>query len=173
MMWQMWTAVSAGNHFFSSAVAQLNVSGIQFGIMMCAPNEHELLFDPLLMWFMAYSGTVCSLMFYDVSSPSIQGLNWRLMLGSGCVPPIIVFLQVIFLPESPRWLLEKGRVGPELPFLTERHGAHLSYFRLGKQSLPVAQTPPTVSAFTLCACLPARIADLPGNSSDIEAVRSP
>lgn len=54
-------------------------------------------------------GYICGLIFYDVSSSSIEGLNWRLMLGSGCVPPIIVFIQVLFLPESPRWLLQKKR----------------------------------------------------------------
>lgn len=54
-------------------------------------------------------GYVCDLMFYNVKSDSIVGLNWRLMLGSGVVPPIIVFVQVLFLPESPRWLLEKKR----------------------------------------------------------------
>jgi hypothetical protein len=55
-------------------------------------------------------GYVCGLMFYNVSdTANITGLNWRLMLGSGVVPPIIVFLQVIWLPESPRWLLGKNR----------------------------------------------------------------
>lgn len=63
------------------------------------------------MWtaFGIMIGYVCGLIFYNVSSSSIEGLNWRLMLGSGCVPPIIVFFQVLFLPESPRWLLQKRR----------------------------------------------------------------
>jgi len=54
-------------------------------------------------------GYVCSLIFYNVSSDSIEGLNWRLTLGSGIVPPIIVFLQVLWCPESPRWYLQKGK----------------------------------------------------------------
>jgi MFS family permease len=54
-------------------------------------------------------GYICGLIFYNVRSDSIEGLNWRLMLGSGCVPPIIVFAQVLFLPESPRWLLSKKK----------------------------------------------------------------
>ncbi|KAL0564515.1 hypothetical protein V5O48_017532 [Marasmius crinis-equi] len=64
------------------------------------------------MWtaFGIMIGYVCNLMFYHVKdTANIKGLNWRLMLGSGCVPPIIVFAQVLFVPESPRWLLLKNR----------------------------------------------------------------
>ncbi|KAL8741980.1 MAG: hypothetical protein Q9190_005473 [Brigantiaea leucoxantha] len=37
-------------------------------------------------------------------------LNWRLMLGSTVVLPIIVCAQVYYCPESPRWLIKKNRV---------------------------------------------------------------
>ena len=37
-------------------------------------------------------------------------LNWRLMLGSTVIAPIIVCSQVYFCPESPRWYLKKGKV---------------------------------------------------------------
>ncbi|GAA6021550.1 hypothetical protein JCM10207_005064 [Rhodosporidiobolus poonsookiae] len=56
-------------------------------------------------------GTVSSLVFYHVPDPSsgITGLNWRLMLGSAALPAFFVMAQVFFCPESPRWLISKGR----------------------------------------------------------------
>ncbi|GAA5820262.1 hypothetical protein JCM3770_002444 [Rhodotorula araucariae] len=57
-------------------------------------------------------GTVSSLAFYKVPDPTsaaITGLNWRLMLGSACLPAFVVMAQVYFCPESPRWLIGRGR----------------------------------------------------------------
>ena len=55
-------------------------------------------------------GTVSSLVFYRVpDKPNITGLNWRLMLGSACLPALLVCAQVYFTPESPRWLIQRGR----------------------------------------------------------------
>ncbi len=57
-------------------------------------------------------GTVSSLIFKGVPDPAgvaITGLNWRLMLGSAVLPALVVAPLVLFCPESPRWLLQKGR----------------------------------------------------------------
>lgn len=48
--------------------------------------------------------------FYFVPDRSgIVGLNWRLMLASAGIPALFVMGQVYMCPESPRWLLTKGR----------------------------------------------------------------
>jgi Sugar (and other) transporter len=53
---------------------------------------------------------VMSLAFYHVKDThNITGLNWRLMLGSAGLPAVSVMTQVYLLPESPRWLMKKGR----------------------------------------------------------------
>jgi len=55
-------------------------------------------------------GYVFSLAFFHVPSNGISGgLNWRLMLGSAMLPATIACFQIPFIPESPRWLMGKGR----------------------------------------------------------------
>lgn len=55
-------------------------------------------------------GYVASLAFYHVPDRGIAGgLNWRLMLGSAGIPAFFVLFQVPYVPESPRWLMGKGR----------------------------------------------------------------
>lgn len=56
-------------------------------------------------------GYVADIAFYNVPDRSgIEGLNWRLMLGSAAIPPLVVMVLVFFLPESPRWYLSKNRL---------------------------------------------------------------
>ncbi|KAI5211570.1 hypothetical protein AUEXF2481DRAFT_5251 [Aureobasidium subglaciale EXF-2481] len=63
------------------------------------------------MWtaFGIMLGFVASVAFYGVSAEGYSGLNWRLMLASTSVPPIIVCCMTFFAPESPRWLMSQGR----------------------------------------------------------------
>ncbi|OJT05084.1 Major myo-inositol transporter IolT [Trametes pubescens] len=64
------------------------------------------------MWtaFGIMLGTVMSLAFFRVHDTAhVHGLNWRLMLASAGIPALIIMTQVYLCPESPRWLIGKGR----------------------------------------------------------------
>ncbi|EGN94806.1 hypothetical protein SERLA73DRAFT_187864 [Serpula lacrymans var. lacrymans S7.3] len=64
------------------------------------------------MWtaFGIMFGDLLDVAFYFVPNKhNATGLNWRLMLGSAGIPGLIVCSQVMFAPESPRWLISKGR----------------------------------------------------------------
>jgi len=64
------------------------------------------------MWtaFGIMVGYAADLAFYKVEDvPGITGLNWRLMMGSACLPAIVVVCFVFMCPESPRWYMSKSR----------------------------------------------------------------
>lgn len=79
----------------------------------CTPKHVRGALVMLWQFFTAVGimfGFVSALAFYYVPHKSFgTGLNWRLMLGSACIPPIIVLFQIPFVPESPRWLMGKER----------------------------------------------------------------
>jgi sugar porter (SP) family MFS transporter len=45
--------------------------------------------------------------------------NWRWMFASAAVPSIAFFLTLLFIPESPRWLMQKGREQEAKQFLAQ------------------------------------------------------
>jgi SP family arabinose:H+ symporter-like MFS transporter len=63
------------------------------------------------------SNVVGALISYVVAySLSFSG-NWRWMFGSTAVPAIIFLVALVFVPESPRWLVQKGRIAEALAAL--------------------------------------------------------
>ncbi|MQL82753.1 hypothetical protein Taro_015250 [Colocasia esculenta] len=40
-----------------------------------------------------------------------ENLGWRMMLGVGAIPSVLIVVGSMFMPESPRWLVMQGRLG--------------------------------------------------------------
>lgn len=79
----------------------------------CSPKQNRGALVMMWQFFVAVGimfGYVAGLAFYHVGSHGIGGgLNWRLILGSACIPAIIILFLIPFVPESPRWLMGKNR----------------------------------------------------------------
>jgi sugar porter (SP) family MFS transporter len=54
---------------------------------------------------------------------SLGAESWRWMLGVQVIPAALYFLLLVLVPESPRWLLSKGREQSALAVLTQVHGS--------------------------------------------------
>ena len=52
-----------------------------------------------------------------------ESLGWRWMFGSESLPALLFLLLLFFVPESPRWLTEKGRPDEALHVLTRAGGS--------------------------------------------------
>ena len=48
--------------------------------------------------------------------------NWRWMLGVEAIPALIYFISVLFIPESPRWLIMRGKDDMALKILVKVNG---------------------------------------------------
>ncbi|MCE3202147.1 sugar porter family MFS transporter [Paenibacillus sonchi] len=47
---------------------------------------------------------------------------WRWMFGVGAVPGLLFMILMLFIPESPRWLIKRNRPYEALPILVKIHG---------------------------------------------------
>ncbi|KAK1413902.1 hypothetical protein QVD17_29639 [Tagetes erecta] len=60
-------------------------------------------------------------------------INWRLMVGLAAVPAMCIAGTVLFMPESPRWLVMKGRVDEAKKILRKTSDSDEdAHFRLGE-----------------------------------------
>ncbi|KAG4988412.1 hypothetical protein JHK82_030752 [Glycine max] len=92
-----YTIVFAGAIFFAGAI-----------LMGFSPNYAFLMFGR----FVAGIGMGYGLMIAPVyTSEMTLKLGWRMMLGTGAIPSILLTVGVLAMPESPRWLVMRGRLG--------------------------------------------------------------
>jgi sugar porter (SP) family MFS transporter len=59
---------------------------------------------------------------YIVDYIFAQTGSWRLMLGFGILPAVLLFVGMLFLPRSPRWLVAKGHHAKALAILRRIRG---------------------------------------------------
>jgi len=78
---------------------------------------------------MALGDLIDSVFYFISDPPGVTGLNWRLMLGSAGIPGLIVCLQVLFVPESPRWLISEGRYEDAFKELCRLRFSHIQAAR--------------------------------------------
>ncbi|KAL6865069.1 hypothetical protein ACP4OV_016220 [Aristida adscensionis] len=89
-------------------------AGVGYGIMI-APVYTAEISPPSARGFLTSFPEVCcnlGILLGYVSNYAFAGLplriGWRLMLGIGAVPSVLLALLVFVMPESPRWLVMKG-----------------------------------------------------------------
>ena len=52
-----------------------------------------------------------------VSGLHLHALEWRVELGAAALPAVLFFVTLLFIPESPRWLVSRGRVAEAVSVL--------------------------------------------------------
>jgi len=67
--------------------------------------------------------------------------GWRWMFGSESLPALALLLLLFFVPESPRWLTEKGRIDKARHILTRVDGPVHAERELGEIQAALAQEP--------------------------------
>ena len=104
--------------------------GISMGIGMSidpmyisetAPAEHR---GKLTTWaeLSTNTGIVLGFFFNWLFRDLPENVNWRVMLLCGVVvPTLLIILTLTFMPESPRWLITKGRTEEAKAVLTRTH----------------------------------------------------
>ncbi len=69
--------------------------------------------------------TIGILLSYIVDAYFASEQSWRMMLGLGIAPALLLFIGMLFLPFSPRWLMAQGREKEALAALKQIHGDNI------------------------------------------------
>ena len=65
--------------------------------------------------------------------------SWRWMFASAAIPSLLFLLALLFVPESPRWLIQKGKRSEALKILTKLSGSHEAQKQVGEIKQALAQ----------------------------------
>ncbi|MBY0378568.1 MAG: sugar porter family MFS transporter, partial [Gammaproteobacteria bacterium] len=115
--WQVWILIS-GRLIIGLAIGISSYTAPLFISEMAPANKRGALI--LLSVVMITSGEAISFL-VDYGLAPTQ--SWRLMLGSGLIPAILLLLGLLLLPTSPRWLVLKGQVQEAKKTLSRLRGS--------------------------------------------------
>lgn len=126
IFWRIIAGLGVGAASMLSPLYIAEVSPASIRGRMVSINQLTIVSGILLAYFSNY-------MLADLEN------NWRWMFTSGSIPAVLFFVCVFFVPESPRWLISKGRVDEAKGVLNkimgvEKANVQLQAIQLGIQS---------------------------------------
>jgi putative MFS transporter len=130
----------AGLRFFVGFGLAAGAAAAVPAIVEFAPTRHRTLITSLVVVPVAFGILSASI----TASYLLPLVGWRGLAAVGFLPIILAVLTAVVMPESPRWLISKGRV-------KEAQTSIRKLYRVGDQSFALP---------TLPAANPARFADL-------------
>lgn len=96
IVWRIIAGFSVGGASILSPLYIAEISPTKIRGKMVSMNQLAIVIGILLAYFSNYF-------------LSHLELNWRLMFISGCLPAALFIIGAFFLPESPKWLIYKGK----------------------------------------------------------------
>ncbi|KAL6365959.1 hypothetical protein LRP88_00542 [Fusarium phalaenopsidis] len=107
---QLWHNFIAARSVLGFAVGPMSSTTPVYSAESTPKNIRGALTMMWQMWtaFGIAVGMIISVAFKDCDLLG-ENSQWRWIMASTSVPPLIVMCQVYFCPESPRWYMEKGR----------------------------------------------------------------
>ncbi|KZO90478.1 general substrate transporter [Calocera viscosa TUFC12733] len=109
-----------GRYMLGFGAAFMSISGPSYLVELCPPHWRGRMTGAYNVGW--YGGSIPAAAI-SLGTQKIQSdLSWRLPLIIQGVPAFFVLCNVLFLPESPRWLYSNGREEEARAFLVKYHG---------------------------------------------------
>ncbi len=118
LLFRVLGGVAIGIASLASPMYIAEISPARIRGRMVSVNQFAIISGMLIIYFVNYAIVRPANPFWN------ENIGWRWMFASGCVPAAL-FLGLLFLvPESPRWLVERGRIEIARAILERINGAN-------------------------------------------------
>lgn len=104
-------AASMASPMYIAEISPAHIRG-----RLVSANQFAIVLGILIVYFVNYFIAEGKTAAWNVD------YGWRWMFGSGTLPAALFFLLLLFVPESPRWLVKRGRKDEALRILTRVNG---------------------------------------------------